>query len=203
MVTFTKAAALVLAAAAGAEGFSSVVRPTVPLPAAELVHHAAGAEARPGVHPDCHSMVTARERGCIEVRCAGERGLGVFATEDIPIHTDLGDFYGELMSAQQVAARYKGKESTPEDEAWRRSRVERNQGLTGDYLVQAGEVFICVEDTDMSGWTRFVNHDEPGNCRLKILPKGMGGKPRAWLVAGRDIAAGEEVTFSYGDHYEF
>jgi len=194
---------LALAAAAAVEGFS-----LAPKPASQLLQYHPDAEVRPGVDPDCYSMQQAREHGSVEVKCAGAKGLGAFATEPIPIHTDLGDYYGEIFTEAEVAARYTSTglpaaAPTAEDEAWAASRKERGQGITGDYLMRAGDKYVCAEDTDVSGWTRFMNHDEPGNCRLKILPKGIGGKPRCWLVAARDIEEGEEITFSYGDEYQF
>ena len=58
-------------------------------------------------------------------------------------------------------------------------------------------VFSVDEETDLDGnveWNpaRFLNHSCAPNCEAELLD----GK--IWIVALRDIQAGEEITFDYG-----
>ena len=39
---------------------------------------------------------------------------------------------------------------------------------------------------------RFVNHSCEPNCEAEL------SDGQVWIIAGRDIAAGEEVTYNYG-----
>jgi hypothetical protein len=61
--------------------------------------------------------------------------------------------------------------------------------------------FVDAEDPDCSSWCRFINHDPDPNLALKVLPKGIGGKPRVWFVAMRPIPEGQELCFDYGPDY--
>jgi SET domain-containing protein len=57
------------------------------------------------------------------------------------------------------------------------------------------------EDPKYSNWCRYLNHDSAPNVALKTLPRGIGGKPRAWFVTLREIRPGAELCFDYGDDY--
>jgi uncharacterized protein len=58
-------------------------------------------------------------------------------------------------------------------------------------------IFRLDEETDLDGnveWNpaRFLNHSCAPNCEAELV------NGRIWIVALRDIRAGEEVTFDYG-----
>ncbi|MGA2864326.1 MAG: SET domain-containing protein-lysine N-methyltransferase [Verrucomicrobiota bacterium] len=58
-------------------------------------------------------------------------------------------------------------------------------------------IFTLNQETDLDGnvaWNpaRFVNHSCAPNCEAEVEDN------RIWLVARRDIQAGEEITFNYG-----
>lgn len=44
---------------------------------------------------------------------------------------------------------------------------------------------------------RLINHSKCGNCQTKLHD--IDGVPHLILIASRDIAAGEELLYDYGD----
>src|SRR5262249_34590863 len=68
---------------------------------------------------------------------------------------------------------------------------------------EAGNPFIFELDDEWDidggvGWNpaRFVNHSCAPNCDAEYI------EGQIWIVARRDIAAGEELTFNYGYDFE-
>ena len=153
----------------------------------------------------------------------------------IPCGALVGEYTGELLTRDQVEARYwktdnyyidndgsdddddnhgewleNAKQLHQDDVDWIESRMQRNQGLSGDYLFDVGDdYFLDGEDSDVSGWCRFINHAEQGchacNLETRCSREVWNGQwivpPRLWFVAQRDIAPGEELLFDYGDSY--
>ena len=96
-------------------------------------------------------------------------GIGGFARADIASGTRVVEYVGEKITKRESLC-----------------RCERNN----EYI------FALDDEHDLDGnvsWNpaRFLNHSCAPNCRAE--PEGG----RIWLVAGRDIRAGEEVTFNY------
>ena len=108
-----------------------------------------------------------------------------------------------------------------EDEAWKESRLSRGVGITADYLfeVEPGS-FICGEDFDASNWCRFMNHaatsESANNVRVhfddataeeeqlqefKAETAAVSASNRLYFTARFDVAAGEELRYSYGNDY--
>lgn len=74
--------------------------------------------------------------------------------------------------------------------------------MTGEYVVRVtDDLFVDAEDPDVSSWCRYINHDPRPNLALKVLPKGIGGKPRIWFVALRPISVHDELCFDYGPDF--
>ncbi len=97
-------------------------------------------------------------------------GLGGFAKIDIPKGTRLLEYLGKRIDKQESAR-----------------RCEQNNVY----------IFALNEHEDLDGdvdWNpaRFLNHSCCPNCEAELK------EARIWLVATRDIRAGEEVTFNYG-----
>lgn len=97
-------------------------------------------------------------------------GTGGFARQNIPAGTRVIEYVGEKISKQESLA-----------------RCERNN----EYI------FALSDECDLDGnvnWNpaRFLNHSCAPNCEAQLE---VG---RIWLVALRDIGAGEELTFNYG-----
>ncbi len=97
-------------------------------------------------------------------------GFGGFARQDIPQGTRVIEYLGEKI-----------------DKAESLRRCEQNNQF----------IFTLDEQTDIDGsveWNpaRLLNHSCAPNCEAE----NDGG--RIWIIAIRDIQAGEEITFNYG-----
>jgi uncharacterized protein len=97
-------------------------------------------------------------------------GTGGFAKTDIPAGTWVVEYTGEWIT---------------KDESLRRC--------------EAGNEFIFAlnDEWDLDGsvsWNqaRFLNHSCEPNCEAERIGE------RIWLIAFRDVRAGEELTFNYG-----
>jgi SET domain-containing protein len=108
-------------------------------------------------------------RATIDFRPSSIHGTGGFARADIPSGTRVIEYVGELITKQESLA-----------------RCERSN----EYI------FAIDDQHDLDGnvdWNpaRFLNHSCEPNCEAQFL------EGRIWLVAIRDIRAGEELTFNY------
>mmetsp|Transcript_3807 Transcript_3807/g.5826 ORF Transcript_3807/g.5826 Transcript_3807/m.5826 type:complete len:250 (-) Transcript_3807:40-789(-) len=158
------------------------------------------------------------------------KGLGVITTIPIAAHTVVGDYRGEIMTADEKDRRYLESQhhlQTPVDKAWIQSRMDRQQTLTGTYLygivippsssssnvriqdqtqisqTPQNAIYVDAEDEYCSLWTRFLNHASPpdANVNPKSIHESYDGNPRVWFISNRDIRPGEELCFDYGDDY--
>ena len=107
-------------------------------------------------------------------------GRGVYARELIPDGTRVIEYTGERITKAEAERR----------EAQRLARGRRG----GDDCVY---IFELNARHDLDGRTRrnvarLINHACTPNCRADNI----GG--RIWIIARREIAAGEELTFDYG-----
>ncbi len=96
-------------------------------------------------------------------------GTGGFARADIPSGARVIEYVGDIISKQESLA-----------------RCERSN----EYI------FAIDEEHDLDGnvdWNpaRFLNHSCEPNCEAQFL------EGRIWIVAIRDVRAGEELTFNY------
>ena len=106
----------------------------------------------------------------VENRPSPIHGMGVFACCDLPAETRVLEYLGVKINKAESL---------------------RRCALNNEYL------FYLDEHVDLDGgvdWNpaRFVNHSCAPNCEAR----GLAGT--IWIVAGRDISAGEELTFNYG-----
>ena len=97
-------------------------------------------------------------------------GTGGFARTELVRGTHVIEYVGRIISKQESIERCRGG---------------------NEY------VFSVDEETDIDGnveWNpaRFLNHSCAPNCEAELID----GK--IWIVALRDIQAGEEITFDYG-----
>jgi uncharacterized protein len=134
--------------------------------------------------PDCEPMsilyedrpVTAvdkplvAESALVSFRVSSIHGTGGFAKTDIAAGTWVVEYTGERIA---------------KDESLRRC--------------EAGNEFIFAlnDELDLDGsvpWNqaRFLNHSCEPNCETDRIGE------RIWVIAARDIRAGEELTFNYG-----
>ena len=148
------------------------------------------------------------------------KGIGVITDAPIVKGAVVGDYKGEVMTLEEKDRRYLQSLAhlrTPEDYEWQQSRMDRGQTVTGTYLYgiaiphprhgiakPKGHIYVDAEDEYTGSlWTRFINHASPPDDNLKpqSLHVGWDGNPRVWFTAKRDIEAGEELTFDYGEDY--
>lgn len=105
-----------------------------------------------------------------EVRESGIHGQGVFAVQEIPTGARVVEYIGERISKAES--------------------LRRRQD--GNLFV-----FIVTDTVDIDGaveWNpaRFINHSCAPNCEARME------EDRIWIIALRDIAPGEELSFNYG-----
>lgn len=104
----------------------------------------------------------------------------MFAQRDIPDGTPILQYTGERITKAE-ATRREGQ------------RLER-QRRGGDDCVY---IFVLNRRHDLDGRrgrsvAKFINHSCAPNCRPEVR------RGRIWIIARRDIAAGEELTYDYG-----
>jgi len=110
-------------------------------------------------------------------------GQGVYARCIIPSDTRVIEYTGERITKAEARRREE-------------QRLERQQ-CGGDDCVY---IFDLNKKYDLDGRTshniaRLINHSCTPNCRAETI------RGRVWIIARREIAAGEEITFDYGFPY--
>jgi SET domain-containing protein len=105
-----------------------------------------------------------------EVKPSTIHGSGVFARRDIPADTRVLEYIGERLTKAESLRRRK----------------------LGNFFV-----FIVTDQFDIDGavdWNpaRFINHSCAPNCDARMEDE------RIWIIARRDLRAGEELSFNYG-----
>jgi SET domain-containing protein len=160
------------------------------------------------------TVTSAIDLGWVAVADAGYKGLGLFATTDIPAGAMIGHYAGELLTARDYVKRYPLGDSV--------YTFQMNNGQRRDLLYQD------ARDPALSNLTRFINHDGivpnlvvtveekeeqqtmpmPMPMPMPVpIPIPMPGKTRKRLSytvifnTTRVIKAGEELCFHYGDKY--
>jgi SET domain-containing protein len=171
---------------------------------------------RPVLSLSSFAYRSAIEAGNIRIGNTQNKGLGAFALAPILNGTNVGAYEGEILTRPQVEARYWNiRECEVDDHEWLKSRKQRKQGISGDYLFDIGNnLYVDGEDADKGSWCRFMNHaakSDTNACNVKPrctrLTIGDGGElvlqlqPTLWFEAIRDIDCGEELSFYYGDSY--
>ena len=111
---------------------------------------------------------------------SGIHGRGVYARRNIPDGTRVIEYVGERISKAEAVRR----------EA-QRLAVQRKGGEG------CVTIFTLNKRYDLDGRTtrnvaRFINHSCAPNCRAETI------RGRIWIIARRDIATGDELTFDYG-----
>jgi uncharacterized protein len=124
--------------------------------------------------------VPAENRDWIKIAGSAIDGRGVYARKNIPDGSRILEYTGELITKAEARRR-------------EQERLARQQ-LGGDSSVY---IFTLNKRHDLDGRTRrniarLINHSCAPNCRVQKI------RGRIWIVARRDIEAGEELTFDYG-----
>lgn len=111
---------------------------------------------------------------------SGIHGRGVYARRPIPDGARVLEYRGERITKAESRRR-------------ETRRLER-QGRGGDGCVT---IFDLNQRHDLDGRgrhniARLINHSCAPNCRAETI------RGRIWIIARREIATGEELTFDYG-----
>lgn len=107
-------------------------------------------------------------------------GGGLYAARSIPKGTRVLEYVGERITKA---------------EAWRREERRRADRVSGgDGCVYVFEINQRHDIDGAVSWNtaRLANHSCDGNCETNLI------RGRVWLIAVRDIAEGEEITYDYG-----
>lgn len=115
---------------------------------------------------------------------SGIHGGGLYARQDIPSGTRVIEYVGERITKAES------------DRREERRVAQRDAGQDGCVYV-----FELNKRHDIDGnvsWNtaRLINHSCDPNCETDII------RGRIWILARRDIAAGEELTYDYGFDFD-
>jgi len=105
-----------------------------------------------------------------EFRRSKIHGRGGYAAKDIPVETDVIEYVGEKISKEESER-----------------RCENNN----EYIFTGDDTYDVDGNVDWNP-ARLINHSCDPNCEA-LTDDDM----RIWIVAKRDIKAGEELTFNY------
>ncbi|MCB1095564.1 MAG: SET domain-containing protein-lysine N-methyltransferase [Verrucomicrobiae bacterium] len=106
--------------------------------------------------------------------------IGVFASRDIPEDTRIIEYVGEILKNEEADQR----------------GIDLAESVDGTDLASVFN-FILDEEHQIDGnkeynTARYINHSCDPNCWVDVIDG------RIWVIALRDIAQGEELTFDYG-----
>ncbi|XP_069475773.1 N-lysine methyltransferase KMT5A isoform X2 [Ambystoma mexicanum] len=113
------------------------------------------------------------------------KGRGVFATRDFNRGEFVVEYHGDLIEVT---------------DAKKREALYAQDSSTGCYMYyfQYRSKTYCVDATRESNRLgRLINHSKAGNCHTKLHD--INTVPHLILIASRDIQAGEELLYDYGD----
>ena len=134
----------------------------------------------------------------VEVRDAGEMGLGVFATSAIAADTVLGFYEGEIIEGERLAECTE-PEGAPDPCCFYRVQLDATRVIDGAHAARREDGGCADLRRARLHWSARVNHAHGApaeNVRLRAL-----AGARLALVAARDIDAGEPLAFDYGYAY--
>ena len=114
-------------------------------------------------------------------------GRGLYARCEIPDGTKVIEYVGEKITKAEALRREE------------RRRAAQKRGDDAGVWIFELNARHDVDGRSSRNTARLMNHSCQPNCRAEII------RGRIWLVAKRDIAAGEELSFDYGyalEHWE-
>ncbi|KAH0625402.1 hypothetical protein JD844_014889 [Phrynosoma platyrhinos] len=113
------------------------------------------------------------------------KGRGVIATKQFHRGDFVVEYHGDLIEITDAKKREAAYAQDPSTGCY----MYYFQYLSKTYCVDA------TKETNRLG--RLINHSKCGNCQTKLHD--INGIPHLILVASRDIKAGEELLYDYGD----
>jgi len=117
-----------------------------------------------------------------EVRGSPGMGRGLFALEPIAAETFLFDYRGEVLTEEQMFARY------PE--------------ANGRYIACiTDEMYIDGAFPELSNVARWMNHAPAAQANVEWRKQRLGPRKAMHFYACRPIERGDELCFDYGSEY--
>uniref|UniRef100_A0A8C7Z9F9 [histone H4]-lysine(20) N-methyltransferase n=1 Tax=Oryzias sinensis TaxID=183150 RepID=A0A8C7Z9F9_9TELE len=136
-------------------------------------------------HRQIDDLINKNTEEGMEVRQIEGKGRGVFAVRAFKKGDFVVEYHGDLLDLAEAKTREDQYAQDPQ---------------TGCYMYyfQYQSKSYCIDATKESGRLgRLVNHSKSGNCQTRL--HAIGETPHLILVASRDIKAGEELLYDYGD----
>ncbi|RVE68271.1 hypothetical protein OJAV_G00089090 [Oryzias javanicus] len=143
------------------------------------------AEIKSEEHRQIEDLINKNTEDGMEVRHIEGKGRGVFAVKAFKKGDFVVEYHGDLLDLAEAKTREDQYAQDPQ---------------TGCYMYyfQYQSKSYCIDATKESGRLgRLVNHSKSGNCQTRL--HAIGETPHLILVASRDIEAGEELLYDYGD----
>ncbi|KAJ7309759.1 hypothetical protein JRQ81_007825 [Phrynocephalus forsythii] len=131
-----------------------------------------------------HLIESGKEDG-MKIDFIDGKGRGVIATRQFLRGEFVVEYHGDLIEITDAKKREAAYAQDPSAGCY----MYYFQYLSKTYCVDA------TKETDRLG--RLINHSKCGNCQTKLHD--INGVPHLILVASRDIKAGEELLYDYGD----
>ncbi|XP_041493095.1 N-lysine methyltransferase KMT5A-like [Microtus oregoni] len=130
-------------------------------------------------------LIESRKDEGMKIDLIDGKGRGVIATKQFSREDFVVEYHGDLIEISDA----KKREALYAQDPSRGCYMYYFQYRSKTYCVDA------TRETNRLG--RLINHSRYGNCKTKLHD--IDGVPHLILIASRDIAAGEEILFDYGD----
>ncbi|XP_064024446.1 N-lysine methyltransferase KMT5A [Pogoniulus pusillus] len=132
-----------------------------------------------------NELITSGKEEGMKIDYIDGKGRGVIATKHFNRGEFVVEYHGDLIEIT---------------DAKKREAVYAQDPSTGCYMYyfQYLSKTYCVDATkETNRLGRLINHSKCGNCQTKLHD--IDGVPHLILIASRDIKAGEELLYDYGD----
>ncbi|NWH72388.1 KMT5A methyltransferase, partial [Piaya cayana] len=130
-------------------------------------------------------LITSGKEEGMKIDYIDGKGRGVIATKHFNRGEFVVEYHGDLIEIT---------------DARKREALYAQDPSTGCYMYyfQYLSKTYCVDATkETNRLGRLINHSKCGNCQTKLHD--IDGVPHLILIASRDIKAGEELLYDYGD----
>lgn len=136
--------------------------------------------------PYCWQHTRSKYNVAVRKSTIPNAGSGLFAIESFNEGAKICPYTGELLTKEEVDARY-GDDENVAEYVYRISKKRK-----GPTYIDASKTNACV--------ARYANHDENrANAEFKDPPADK--PPIVWIVATKKIRPGEEIFVNYGEEY--
>ncbi|XP_077318044.1 N-lysine methyltransferase KMT5A isoform X2 [Lithobates pipiens] len=130
-------------------------------------------------------LITSGKEEGMKIDIITGKGRGVIATQNFRRGEYVVEYHGDLIEITDA----KKREAAYAEDTSTGCYMYYFQYLNKTYCVDA------TKETNRLG--RLINHSKSGNCHTKL--HNINDVPHLILVASRDIKAGEELLYDYGD----